>query len=117
MKAKDTEELKTMVQNLIQNASKEKPIKGKKICQIVNLKFREVKKIITELRNDYPIVSKETNEGGYWIAKDSEDILAFIRMITARKNGYENTISKMKNHIIVDEFLDGIDGNHIPYID
>ncbi len=108
------EELKLQVYNLIANASKGYPIKGKQICNEVNLPFRTVKELITELRNEYPIVSKETGDGGYWIAKTDTDIEAFIKMIEARKQGYELTIEKMK------KFLDNefnIDSNHIPFID
>lgn len=114
---KDTEkleELKIATYNLIADATKHKPIKGKTLCFELNLSFRLVKQIITELRNKYPIVSKETDGGGYWLAKDSDDIARFIKMIDARKNGYEDTITKMK------KFLDNdfeVDSNHIPYID
>ena len=58
------------------------------------------------------IVSKETDGGGYWLAKTQNDILQFIKMINARKIGYEQTIDKME------KFLDMKDyENHIPYID
>ena len=106
--------LKARVYNLIANASKSKPIKGKTICFESGLSFRIVKQIISELREEYPIVSKETDGGGYWLATDKDDIVRFIKMIDARKNGYEDTITKMK------KFLDNdfeVDSNHIPYID
>ena len=106
------EELKIIVYNEIANASKEHPIKGKRLCSNLNLSFRQVKKIITSLREEYPIVSKETDGGGYWLAKTQNDILQFIKMINARKIGYEQTIDKME------KFLDMKDyENHIPYID
>ena len=106
------EELKIIVYNEIANASKEYPIKGKRLCNNLNLPFRVVKKIITSLREEYPIVSKETNGGGYWLATSQSDILQFIKMINARKIGYEETIDKMK------KFLDDKNyENHIPYID
>lgn len=108
------EELKLQVYNLISNATKQHPIKSKQICNEVNLPFRTVKELISDLRNNYPIVSKETGDGGYWIAQTATDIVAFIKMIEARKQGYELTIEKMKN------FLDNkfdTDNNHIPFID
>ena len=93
------EELKVLVLNKIQNANKQKPITSRKLCLDLNLTFRYLKQLITSLREDYPIVSKETNGGGYWLAKDEEDILNFINMINARKKGYEDTISKMEKHL------------------
>ena len=108
------EELNIATYNLIADATKRKPIKGKTLCFELGLSFRLVKQIITELRNEYPIVSKETDGGGYWLATDTDDIVRFIKMIDARKNGYEDTITKMR------KFLDNdfeAYSNHIPYID
>lgn len=93
------EELKILVLNKIRNCSKQKPITSKKLCDDVNISFRLLKEIITDLREDYPIVSKETHGGGYWIATDFIDILNFINMIEARKKGYEETIQKMYIHL------------------
>ena len=106
------EELKIMVYNEIANASKAHPLKGKRLCSNLNLSFRQVKKIITLLREEYPIVSKETNGGGYWLAKSENDIVQFIKMINARKLGYEETIDKMQNFLTNKDYE-----NHIPYID
>lgn len=92
-------ELDIMILNKIQNASKQFPVKGKVLCDEFNLSFRNVKAIITKLREDYPIVSKQTNGGGYWISEDETDILNFINMINARKIGYEETINKMNTHL------------------
>lgn len=93
------EELRIAVYNLIRNASKKYPVKGKTICNELNLTFRVVKELITDLREEYPIVSKETGDGGYWIAESEHDILTFIKMIEARKDGYETTITKMKKYL------------------
>lgn len=93
------EDLRAAVYNLIRNASKKYPVKGKTICNELNLTFRVVKKLITDLREEYPIVSKETGDGGYWIAESESDVLAFIKMIEARKYGYETTIGKMKKYL------------------
>lgn len=91
----ELDELDILVLNKIQNASKQYPITSKILRSECNLSFRNLKKIITKLRNEYPIVSKETNGGGYWIAVDNNDIINFTNMIEARKNGYEETIHKM----------------------
>lgn len=93
------EDLKILVLNKIQNASKEKPIKSKILCSDLNISFRLLKELITSLREDYPIVSKDTNGGGYWIATTEAEILSFINMINARKRGYEETVQKMNIHL------------------
>ena len=92
-------DLEVLVLNKIQNASKKYPAKSKYLRQECNISFRHLKQIITNLRNEYPIVSKETNGGGYWIAENATDILNFTHMIEARKQGYEETIDKMLNFI------------------
>lgn len=55
------EELSLQILNKIQNS--DKPIKGKQLCNYFNIPNRQLKKIITKLREEYPIVSKETNGG------------------------------------------------------
>lgn len=93
------EELKLAILNKIQNVDSKKPITSKILCNEFNISFRLLKKLITSLRDDYAIVSKETNGGGYWIAKNETDVLNFINMITARRNGYDETIKKMNKHL------------------
>lgn len=93
------EELKLAILNKIKNADIKKPITSKILCNEFNISFRLLKRLITSLREDYPIVSKETNGGGYWIAENESDILNFINMITARRNGYDETIKKMNKHL------------------
>lgn len=89
------EELKLLVLTKIKNVNANTPITGKKLKEELNIPSRTVKSIITELREEYPIVSKETNGGGYWIATTDLEILEFIRMMEHRKQGYEKTIKKM----------------------
>lgn len=108
------EELKALTYNLIVNATKQHPIKGNQICFELGLPFRTVKQLISALREEYPIVSKETDGGGYWLAENDEDIVKFIRMIEARRSGYDETIIKMRKYL-TDDFE--VDSNHIPYID
>ena len=63
------------------------------------LSFRRLKEIISELRITYPICSRDTNGGGYWLAEDEKDIKEFISMISRRRDGYNKTIAIMENHI------------------
>jgi len=99
---KQVDELYAKVLNEIRNnASKSKPIKLSKLNDNVGLSARETKRIISDLRNDYPIVAKETEGGGYWIAESNDDIIEFIQMITRRRDGYDDTIQKM-NLFLVD---------------
>lgn len=62
---------------------------------------REIKKAISELRKFYPICSRETCGGGYWIAEDENDIKEFIEMINRRTLGYISTMDCMRNHLSV----------------
>lgn len=114
METEKFEELKALTYNLIVSASKAKPIKGSRICFELGLSFRLVKQLISSLREEYPIVSKETDGGGYWLAEDTQDIVTFIKMIEARRSGYDETICKMRKYL-TDDFE--ADSNHIPYID
>lgn len=92
-------DLDVIILNKIQNATKLKPIQLKTLSILTNLPYRKIKKIITKLRKEYAIVSKETLGGGYWIAENNQDIYNFIGMIEARKQGYEDTINKMLKFI------------------
>ncbi len=72
------------------------------LCFLLNfteLTFRQLKRIISELRVLYPICSKETDGGGYWMPENDEDIKEFIKMISRRRDGYNKTINVMENHI------------------
>jgi DNA-binding IscR family transcriptional regulator len=79
--------------------SKEKAITSSELKNLFGISFRELKMIITILREKYPIVSKETDGGGYWLATIDEDIYDFIAMIARRRDGYNNTISTMQKYI------------------
>ena len=100
--------LKCLVLNKLQNTDKLNPVTSKTLCAELNISFRLLKSIITELRNNYPIVSKETSGGGYWLAKQKKEVTMFIGMIEARKLGYEDTIKKMKKFINEGDDLDAI---------
>lgn len=91
--------LKASVLNEIRNhANKQHTITSRELCSNFNLSFRQLKEVITELRKDgYPIVAKETDGGGYWLAENELDIIDFINMIGRRKRGYEETIVVMND--------------------
>lgn len=98
MKTKNTENMNEKVLNLIPT-EKEHAITSQELIKLTGLKFRELKRIITELRVEHPICSKETEGGGYWMAESDEDIKGFVKMISRRRDGYNKTIEVMQNHI------------------
>lgn len=91
-------EVKEQVLNLIPK-KRENAITSKELMNFTGLPFRHLKEIISELRISYPICSRETDGGGYWIAEDEGDIKEFVSMISRRRDGYNKTITIMENHI------------------
>ena len=94
--------MKTDIQEQVLNLipkKREDAITSKELMNFTGLSFRELKKIISELRIVYPICSRETDGGGYWLAEDERDIKEFISMISRRRDGYNKTIEVMQNHI------------------
>ncbi len=94
--------MKTGIQEQVLNLipkKREDAITSKKLMNFTGLSFRDLKQIISELRIIYPICSKETDGGGYWLAEDERDIKEFISMISRRRDGYDKTIAIMENHI------------------
>ena len=103
------EEICAAVLNEIKNfASKSKPIKLNTLCKEFSLTRRQMQKIMFELRKTYPIVAKETEGGGYWIAETEDDIVSYIHMMTNRIKGYTETINLMNAHLL--------NYGNIPYI-
>ena len=90
--------VKEQVLNLIPN-NRKNAITSKELMGFTGLKFRELKEIIAQLRIEYPICSRETDGGGYWMAENALDIKEFIAMIGRRRDGYNKTIAIMENHI------------------
>lgn len=90
--------LKETVLNLIPE-EKANRITLRQLGNLTSLSYRKLKKIITELRKNYPICSQETDGGGYWMAESEKDILDFINMIDRRRQGYTNTILLMSDHL------------------
>lgn len=94
--------MKTDIQERVLNLipkKREDAITSKELMNFTGLSFRQLKQIISELRIIYPICSRETNGGGYWLAEDERDIKEFISMISRRRDGYNKTIAIMENHI------------------
>jgi DNA-binding IscR family transcriptional regulator len=94
--------MKTDIQEQVLNLipkKREDAITSKKLMNFTGLSFRRLKEIISELRIIYPICSRETYGGGYWLAEDERDIKEFISMISRRRDGYNKTIEVMQNHI------------------
>lgn len=91
-------DIKEQVLDLIPN-NKDNAISSRDLMNFTGLTFRQLKRIISELRVLYPICSKETDGGGYWMAENDEDIKEFIKMIARRRDGYNKTINVMENHI------------------
>lgn len=92
------ENLKSMVLELIPDKRAE-AIQSKELQVLTGLSLRKLKEVITELRKEYPICSKETDGGGYWMAENENDIREFIMMIAKRRNGYTQTINRMQRHL------------------
>jgi len=92
------ENLKNIVLELIPN-KKAEAIQSRELQVLTGLSFRKLKEVITELRKTYPICSKETDGGGYWIAENESDIREFIMMIARRRDGYNKTINRMQRHL------------------
>lgn len=80
-------------------ATKEHPVTTKELREQCNTSPRELKRIITDLRQDYPILSRETNGGGYWISDNEADIQNFVLSLTKKVLHYQGTINIMNQHI------------------
>ena len=98
MKATNKVEIAEIVKSLIPD-KKENAITSRQLMQLTGLSFRELKQVISYLRIDNKICSKETDGGGYWIAESDDDIRDFVAMIKRRRDGYNDTIALMENHI------------------
>lgn len=78
-------------------------IKQKDLCRKVGLTPRALKEYVTDLRPEYPIVAKQTDGGGYWIAENLVDIRRYLIMIENRRKGYQRTEEIMKKYIYSQE--------------
>lgn len=98
MKNHSREDHKEIILSLIPK-TREEAIPGPELSRLTRLTSRAVKGLITELRVEYPICSKETEGGGYWMAESEQDIIEFIKMIERRRNAHNKTIEIMSHHI------------------
>ena len=81
------------------HGSKRRPVSTRDICFEYNLNMRDLRYIISDLREDYPILSTKANGGGYWIAEDDEDLEQFIKQLHVLEKKYKNMIKLMKSHL------------------
>ena len=94
------ESLCAQVYNKIRNkASSKKPITGKELRDYFDLDSRQLQKVLTELRQDYPIVARETYPCGYFVAKNEDDIVNYIQLLQTHVKGYKNTLKLMNAHL------------------
>ena len=98
MKNYSREDYKEIILNLISQTRAE-AIPGPELSRLTHLTSRAVKNLITELRVEHPICSKETEGGGYWMAENEQDIIEFVKMIERRRNAHNKTIEVMSHHI------------------
>ena len=98
MKKHSREYYKEIILSLIPQTRAE-AIPGPELNRLTHLTSRAVKSLITELRVEYPICSKETEGGGYWMAENEQDIIEFVKMIERRRNAHNKTIEVMSHHI------------------
>lgn len=98
MKNHSREEYKEIILSLIPQTRAD-AIPGPELNRLIHLTSRSVKALITELRVEYPICSKETEGGGYWMAENEQDIIEFVKMIERRRNAHNKTIEVMSHHI------------------
>ena len=99
MKNNSREDCKEIILSLIPQ-TQEEAIPGRELTRLTHLSLRTVKYLITELRVEYPICSKETEGGGYWMAENEQDIIEFIKMIERRRDAYNKTIEIMSHHML-----------------
>ena len=98
MKNHSREDYKEIILSLMPQ-TQEEAIPGLELSRLTCLTSRVIKSLITELRVEYPICSKETEGGGYWMAENEQDIIEFVKMIERRRNAYNKTIEVMSHHI------------------
>ena len=98
MKNHSREDYKEIILNLIPQTRAE-AIPGPELSRLTHFTSRAVKNLITELRVEHPICSKETEGGGYWMAENEQDIIEFVKMIERRRNAHNKTIEVMSHHI------------------
>jgi len=71
----------------------------KTITNLTGISPRDIRQIISDLREEYPICSTTYNGGGYFIANTNKEIGRFIKGIQNRINEHEVTITNMIRHV------------------
>jgi len=92
-------QLKKDIIQLLIFTRKEESMKTVDLCNILNIDKRTLKAIISELRKIYPICSKDTDGGGYWLDFKKEDINGFIKLLKIRRDSYNKTIKDMESYL------------------
>lgn len=77
----------------------DKRITLSEIQDLTGFCHRKIKKIISDLREDIPIVTQQVNGGGYWIATTPTEINFFVKMLNKRIQSNKHTISTIKKFI------------------
>lgn len=78
---------------------KDNPVTARTLEQVSGLHGKQIRDIISELREDYPICSRTTDGGGYWIATDEADTQRFINQMVSRRKAVNTTIANMIKHL------------------
>ena len=98
MKKEEFNDLAELVLGSITGTS-ENPTTRDELLRRTGLKLRDLKLIIYRLREHYPICSRETDGGGYWIANTDDDVREYIQMLVNRMRGNNTTIKYMLSHL------------------
>ncbi len=64
----------------------------------LHISRRHFRQELAELRKELPIVSRDTEPCGYYIAEDIESVEEFIHDLQSTIKGYQNLIDLMQEH-------------------
>lgn len=73
--------------------------KGEFFIKLFGITRRNFTNLITELREEYPIVSRKTEPHGYYIATHDYEIADYIINLQNYVEGCNNTIKTMKKYL------------------
>lgn len=89
-----------LVIEFIERASKENPVGLKALAQMTDLSEIQVKRIIRNLRFEFPIISVcNENQNGYFLSSNKSDIERFIAEKTAYIRTLQSTVDNMRQFI------------------
>lgn len=95
---KQKTELQKSILSLLGNG-KENIRQSSYFTGMLKINRRAFRAEINELRNDIPIVSRDTAPCGYYIAETSEELEEFIESLKHTVRGYQSLISIMEKHL------------------